>query len=123
MRASISRLEVPHVLAELAERRGALDRRHGRHDSLEVLVGDPVLEDDAVIILILRRVDVVGRLVLRAMMLVAPSSAICRCASRLAPSAMASMAMTDDDAEDQAQDVRKTRSLCRVRLRMASVIG
>ena len=61
-RPSISWLEMAHVLAELAQRRGAGDRGNGLDDPIEVLVGQAVLEDEAVVVLLLRRVHVVDRL-------------------------------------------------------------
>src|SRR5262245_45082795 len=62
-------------------------------------------------------------LVLRTMTLVAPSSAICRCASTLAPSAIASMAMTDETPKINPKIVSSTRSLCSVRLRRARAMA
>ena len=53
---------VPQVLAELAQRRGAGHRGNGLDDPVEVLVGQAVLEDEAVVVLLLRGVDVVDRL-------------------------------------------------------------
>ena len=95
------------------------DRGDGLDDPIEVLVGQAVLEDEAVVVLLLRRVDVVERLDARTMTLVAPRSAICRWASALAPSAIASMAMTDETPKISPRIVSRTRSLCSVRLRSA----
>ena len=52
-------------------------------------------------------------------MLVAPSEAIWRWASRLAPSAIASMAITEPTPKINPRIVSRTRSLCNDRLRMA----
>ena len=83
-----------------------------RDDPFEVLVGHAELEDVAIIVLVAwtgsRRL---GGFMLRMMTLVAPSEAIWRWASRLAPSAIASIAITDDDAEDQPEDGQENAQL------------
>ena len=55
-------VEMAEVLAELAQRRGAGDGGDGLDDPVEVLVGQAVLEDEAVVVLLPRRVHVVDRL-------------------------------------------------------------
>ena len=53
-------------------------------------------------------------------MFVAPSSAICLCASALAPSAIASIATTDATPKIRPRTVSKARSLWSERVRTAS---
>src|SRR5262245_44469220 len=61
-------------------------------------------------------------LMLWRMMFVAPRSAICRWASSPAPSAIASMALTDETPKINPSAVNSTRSSCNVTLRAASLI-
>ena len=104
-------IEVAEVLAELADRGRALDRGDGLDDPVEVLVRQAELQNEAVVVLLREGLTSLIGFVLRTITFVAPSSAICRWASALAPSAIDSMAMTDDTPKISPSIVSKHAQL------------